>query len=323
MKHLLVGDVHAVPEELVDCSRLIDGIRRLLHKQDVDSVVFLGDQYNTHSVMRVEVMAFWKDTFAALAKSKPVVALVGNHDRAANGFSHAMLAHEDSGVWVVDKPSRLLDDVLFVPWMKNADEFVAVCNQYPKTKYLVCHQTFDGAKYENGFYAPDGVSPDAIPQEVVFSGHIHTPQSFGKVRYIGAPRWRTLSDANIDRFVTLVDYDTGTTTNFSTADWCKVIMRLDDSPGHPAMRFAPNSNVDVRIDVRGPAAYLETRVPELEATGAKVRAFRTDLATTPRVRESDGVRAAFARFLTSWKAPRGTDLATLEAMATARLAGTL
>jgi hypothetical protein len=55
---------------------------------------------------------------------------------------------------------------------------------------VVCHATFNGARYENGFYAKEALDPDAVPQKRIISGHIHTPASSARsgIRAVRAGR---------------------------------------------------------------------------------------------------------------------------------------
>jgi hypothetical protein len=108
-----------------------------------------------------------------------------------------MMVH--TNIMVVDEPRVVLPGILFVPYVHDPAEFVQICQQYPEAKTVVCHQTFAGSYFENGFLTPDGVEPNLLPQEQVISGHVHSPQRIGKVWYPGAPRWRTVSDANTER----------------------------------------------------------------------------------------------------------------------------
>jgi hypothetical protein len=105
-----------------------------------------------------------------------VMALVGNHDLTGSKSSTAnsMMAHS-ADVVVIDKPT-VYGGVLFMPYMADTEEFVRICTRYATDNALgtlVCHQTFDGSKYDTGFYAKDGIDPKRIPFNRVVSGHIH------------------------------------------------------------------------------------------------------------------------------------------------------
>jgi len=63
------------------------------------------------------------------------------------------------------------DGVHALSFHKDEDQFLS---KLKSGKILFCHQTFDGAKFENGFYAPDGFDFSGIKYEKIISGHIHT-----------------------------------------------------------------------------------------------------------------------------------------------------
>jgi hypothetical protein len=313
---LFVGDVHATPEELPDCEALFRLVRDVALKEHVDEICLLGDSYHTHGVIRAEVLAFWRRTFKAPFKMR---ALVGNHDYSGEGSDiHAMIAHEDQ-ITVVDGPVRHRE-LLFMPYYSDREEFVRAANA-EGGRTLICHQTFSGSKYENGFFAEDGVNPDLLSQETIISGHIHTPQSFGKVTYIGAPRWRTLSDANVERAIWLYEFNEDgrilKQKPFDTSKVCRPIRYVLDTPDEP---FAGtlDPGCDWRVDVKGPADYVEARKVELSAAGARVRTFKVN-TTTPKVRESEGISQAFRRFMGSYTAKHGTPAEQLSSMARERL----
>lgn len=331
MRLLAVGDVHATPAELDDCRRLMALVQEKAVEHRVP-VLLLGDLYHTMAVIRSEVMNFWRETFSELnaalemsgwrprSGADPVYALVGNHDYAGEGTSiHAMAAHQGA-VHVVDAPFEL-GGVLYLPYYSDRQAFIDACQAHPGCPTVICHQTFDGARYDNNFYAPDGVDQDLIPQELVLSGHIHTGQSFGKITYLGAPRWRTLSDANIDRAIWLLDFDdTGRLTSktpFDTGQVCRQIKSCIDTPQTP-VEGPLDPKHDWRIDIKGPAAWIEQRKRELGGDGVKIRTFNTS-TSSPRVRESEGIEKAFASYLTSFKTRYGTSVEKLGEMARERL----
>ncbi len=316
---LFIGDVHATPEDLGDCDALFELVRQVSSQEEVDEICLLGDSYNTHNVIRVEVLAFWRRTFSTL--TGPVRVLVGNHDlssESGNPEIHALIAHRDQ-VTVIDKP--VLDrGVLYSPYFSDRERFVKECNQLGGTT-LVCHATFEGAKYDNGFFAPDGVDPQSLIHKYVISGHIHTPAAFDKVTYIGAPRWRTLSDANIERAIWLYDFDDSGeilgARSFDTGGVCRQIRFATDTPDEP-VTLPLLGNVDWRLDIRGPAAWVDERKKLLAGPGVRLRTFVTTTAA-PKVRESDGIAVAFDSYLRKFVPRFGTDPGTLRDLAKKRL----
>jgi hypothetical protein len=327
-KVLFVGDPHVKPDELEDCNKLFQLIHRIQVSEKVTDVVFLGDQYHTHGIMHVPVLAFYKKWFAWMAQFGDVTALVGNHDRAMGYDAHAMLAHNTT-IAVIDKP--VIDDpFLYIPYMEEPEEFIKMANTYPAAKVLICHQTFDGSHYANGFYDKNGIDPNRVPQPLIISGHIHTPQSFGKVIYVGAPRWLTMADANIDRALWLLTFDDEgkmvEQKSFDTAAVCSRIIHLVDSELQQTMPV-----VDIRpqdratIDIAGTKEYITTRTKYWDAQGVerksdiKIRTF--PVPTQPIVvKESEGIATAFQKYIDEFKPPNDTPKEKLVALVQERLA---
>lgn len=302
-KVLYIGDVHATQGELGDCQKLVDYAANIC-KEKKAQACFLGDQHHHHAVMNVYVLEFWAE---AAKKFKTPMFLVGNHDMPGTSSStaHAMIPQKGAGAIVVDEP-MVKDGILFVPYMDDPEEFVKVCGRYAKdAKVLVCHQTITGAQYENGFYAPDGVDPARIPQDTVISGHVHLPQTVAKkVVYVGGPRWRTLSDANVERALLLVEHaDDGSVLSaekFPTGDVCLKIMHLvddEDDGSTPQLDEAAYTG-DLRVDVKGRPSYVKERSKLWANIGAKVRQFPRVDKSGP-ARESMGITQAFLAYLES------------------------
>lgn len=327
MRLLIVGDYHAEPSDLDDCRKLADLIVDVA-KQHQAMVVFMGDQYHTHAIIHAEVQLFWIQLYAELHKHFiNSISLVGNHDKpgSAHSKASAMLAHKVA-THVVSEPVAISAgrrDLLFVPYYDDPEEFVKVCNSFPNAHTLFCHQTFNGASYDNGFYDKHGPDPNLIQQVQIISGHIHRPQEFSKVWYVGAPRWRTLSDANVDRAIWLVDFDSEgkivKRTPFNTGDVCRQIRTVEDREvGGSTIPSTFDPRHEWRVDIYGTAAYIEDRSAFLKAQGCKVRTFRTEL-DQPLIKESEGIDKAFTKWVTDFQPQHGTDKAVLETMLKDRL----
>lgn len=315
-KWLLVGDPHAVVDELDDCQRLIDGVFETAIKNRPDYILFMGDQHHNHAIMHVEVMAFWRKALAKLTKAAPVIMLVGNHDMPGDGSStsHALMAYADMEmVTIVDRPT-VIDGHLLMPYYHDQVKFIETVNSY-SCQRVFCHQTFDGSKYENGFYAKDGIDLGAFKGARQFvSGHIHTPQRFQNVMYVGAPRWRTLSDAGIDRAIMTLD-DTGEIELVKTDQWCRKLVHVIDHQDTPY-----DGQVDLNwnyiVDIHGDDLFIKERSSFW--AGQRIRTFRTQQAPST-IRESMGIDKAIMAHLEAFKPRRGTSPAILKSMCAERL----
>lgn len=324
---LYIGDPHARPDCLDEMQKLIEFIVKVAQTEDVMHVVFLGDQFHTHSVIHLSVLAFWQRAFSGVAAAIPgkVFALVGNHDMSGRqgDTNNALMLFDSKHVTVVDKPVVAPWGALMVPYYADHSEFVRVCNEYSKHKLLICHQTFDGSTYENGFYAKDGIDPNLIPQTWIISGHIHTPQKVAdhRIWYPGSPRWQTVSDANVDRAIWIVDHVEddiigSSTRALSTAGVCRPIYALVDREDEPVQ--LPTGEADIIVDVFGSEAYVRGRAEELEAAGVRVRQFPTSTRVM-KVKESDGLPTSFKKFIDQHQPKFGTPKEQLLKLAESRI----
>jgi DNA repair exonuclease SbcCD nuclease subunit len=335
MKILAVGDAHATVEELPDCQALLARILEVCKLESPDCVLFLGDQHHNHAVVRVEVIEFWRQAYTSIRnvtdkRTTNIYCLVGNHDRPGDSSSTAtaMAAYMDL-VHVIFQPDPMWPGVLLMPFFHDGEAFIKSANSY-SIKTMFCHQTFAGSTYENGFYAEDGINVDSLNADRIISGHIHTAQEFGRVWYPGAPRWRTKTDANQDRNLWVLELEDGEIikkTPYTTRGYCKQLANLIDvegqplcwENGEPATALEPLIEpVVITVDIRGTQAYVDQSKLSWKARGARVRASVTT-ASTPKVRESEGISKALQRFLKEYNAKNGTPPEVLAKMAEERL----
>lgn len=323
MKRVLyVGDPHAKPDVLDEMQALVGLICDTARQQQVDYICLLGDLFHTHSVIHSPVMAFWHRAFTEMTKIAPTYVIVGNHDMSGRSGdnSHAMMLYRMDGLHIVAAPQLLPWGAAGIPYLVDRDAMPAYAYYYKSASTLICHQTFNGSKYENGFFAHDGVDPDLLPQQYIISGHIHTPQRVGKVWYPGSPRWQIVTDANTERAIWVVDHDASgapiTFEPFDTSGVCKPIWLLEDREGEPAEVGARTGTIIV--DVHGTETYVQVRRATLEAQGARVRSFPVSKRAV-RVKESDGVATAFRKHAHAYPAKNGTASTILWALAQERM----
>jgi len=324
MKSVALGDPHVVPSEIEECERLMQLVETVVEDSGAEALTIFGDLHNNHDTVSVRVQDFWRRWLRKIRCKK--VLIVGNHDQAHTDRTHphALSAYADMpDVTVVDKPTRgVLPHVDAMPYFYDPAEFVkAAVELRGKNRgnpALCCHQTFTGARYENGFYAKDAVSPAEVPYNQVFSGHIHTRHSFAQVAYIGAPRWRTLSDANVDRFVYVLNHDytaidgplaVAVEDMVSTDPACRRIWTGEDRPDTPFERPEGYRSTDLlKIAVYGPTlVYVRAREADLRAVYGPVTTGYPDRSSAPAgVSRTRGVEASLDSFAATWEPPAGS-----------------
>ncbi len=337
MKVLLVGDPHVVTEELADCERLLDLVEETCSNEDVEAIVFMGDLHHNHAVIALDVMAFWRRRLEQLRRKtglKPYL-IVGNHDRSGDGSNpnHALLAYEGLA-YVVDRKMNIIEPrsvnntppaAVLLGYTGDPDKFHELVAG-TRGRAILCHETFNGAKFDNGFYAPEGIDPSRYPDFTFISGHIHTPQRVGSnVTYIGAPRWRTVSDAGV-KTRALVIVDVGSTSGLSilklipTASHCTPIRHVViDETSFEEYVGPPPPGIRYIVDIHGSPAFIKEHSQHWR--GARIRTFPTRLNDDSVVRESQGISQALRGYLSQYQPQHGADPAALQALWSSRLGG--
>ena len=173
--YLLIGDPHVKLDNLQESLALILWLARLCNDRDL-TPVFMGDQYDSHAIARVEVMELWQMAFDQF-KNRPI-AIDGNHDMDMSGTHSLMISHRRQVKWIsiVDGGDRSfqlspeLPHIGVLPFFRSNGQFIEEAQTLVSKgcKLILCHQEFNGAKYDNGFYAPNGVNLDDIPGVALF-----------------------------------------------------------------------------------------------------------------------------------------------------------
>ena len=278
MRLLLVGDPHAVVAEIADCERLIDCVCDAVREGEADAVVFMGDLYHQHAIVHLSVFGFWKRAFQRIQEAGAMVySLVGNHDQAqAGGEEHALEAHRQD-ICVIDSPTMICDGVGAIPYCHGQEEFdrsfAALLDKAGERGVGLCltHQSFQGARFEAGFYDPSGLMP---PGCQIISGHIHSPQTTGNVRYIGAPRWRTLADAGVDERHLLLLEQGQVIREFPTSAFCRPI-RVFHVKEQSDLAKLPEGD-GWRVEIEGNAALVAEAEKLCATKGLRSRAQVTE-----------------------------------------------
>jgi predicted MPP superfamily phosphohydrolase len=257
MKILRLGDMHVKVSNLEESERLLKFVLDTALERKVDRLEILGDLFDTHSIIRLEVMEFWDRWLHMLAKQTfDTRVLVGNHDITGNFSStySALSTFRDLDI-VVYEP-EVTGPFGYLPYIHDNSEFVKEANNLANlgARFLVSHNTYQGSKYDNGMYAPDGVDPDLIDSRIhtLLSGHVHTAQDFGRVIYPGTARWASQSDANRAKGISLFTHakHDGTILDrefISTAGVCVPLISIELREGGVLPEFPDNGRVSVQL----------------------------------------------------------------------------
>jgi DNA repair exonuclease SbcCD nuclease subunit len=210
MKLLLIGDPHLKITRFDLTTQFITWINHVVETTKPDLVVNLGDTFDTHAVVRSEIMSEFMRHVDRCRSVAPYVYLLGNHDMfKPNDSKYHALSHlvgRIDNFTIVDQVQELYG-MTFVPYQFDIKNF-------PKETKEICiaHQTFKGADYGD-ITTKDGVDAgDIVGAQIIYSGHIHKRHRLdgrgASVVYVGSPFSQSSSDIDQIKGVTLVDTET-------------------------------------------------------------------------------------------------------------------
>lgn len=213
MKVLFIGDPHLKINRFDLAKQFLTWINEVIKVHKPDLVVNLGDTFDTHAVVRSEVLTEFLNHVVETNKTCPYIYLLGNHDMyKPNDNKYHALKHLKGKI----KEFTIIDELInlhgmtFVPYVHNPEDF-------PKQTLSLCvaHQTFKGADFGD-ITTKDGVDACSVNgAEVIISGHIHKRQRMDnsaaggpEVIYCGSPFSQSSSDINQIKGVSIFDTDT-------------------------------------------------------------------------------------------------------------------
>jgi hypothetical protein len=207
---LLVGDPHVQVQNLTESRVLNDFVISEARANGCHGVLCLGDLFHGFSVLHVSVVKEWARFVSEATHELFVRLIAGNHDYAAqDGGDSALDALALGGaeiVWNQSVGPIELNDCFYLPFIRDSKKFEEFCRSIPPGRVLFCHQGFNGARFNSGFYDPNGADPACVAHlSAVVSGHVHTRQSVANVLYMGSPRQGDFGDAGIDKNVFVIE----------------------------------------------------------------------------------------------------------------------
>jgi DNA repair exonuclease SbcCD nuclease subunit len=298
--------MHVKKENIEESSRVIDWIIQLCQQHDA-LPVFMGDQYDTMAIKRVEVEEFWYEAYekidGKLGRRDGIssISVTGNHDLNSDGSASAMTVHKKQ-THVISAMGKISSELYAIGYVRDNQEFIKCAEHLygSGAKVILCHAEFNGAEYENGFYAPHGIDLEKCPPVTFISGHIHKSQKLqasngAVVLYTGTPRHLTRSDAGQVKGVWLMDgttVDMILTPSAVAEPFVQILIQEGADLGCPVI---PSSG-RVYVDIKGSKDFVSEMTKKMPE-GARVRTFVDTEVVKSEIKESDGVNVAFKNYL--------------------------
>lgn len=282
MKWLVHGDPHLKANNLTQAREFFDWIDRVANEKEVDGIINLGDLFDSHAVLRTEVMGEYVRFLDCRHNQLVYIHLLGNHEfyKPNDSTYHALQAlksREDPNYYVVDQPKRLFN-MAFIPYVPNADSYPDLSQD---AQILFAHQTFLGASF--GAFKPDeGVDPNKFKYVTIYSGHIHNRQEFNNVRYVGSPIPYGVKDADQVKGIVIFDDDTLHEEFIPSPFPAWRLLTVDLSGAKPLEFLVTSINTEDNwiVDIKGTrveiASFLDSKTILAIKKKAKIR-FRSKM----------------------------------------------
>lgn len=268
MKILRLGDPHVKPSNIKESDRLMAFVVNKCRELKIDRLEILGDLFDTHSIVRLEVLEFWQKWLKLFSEQLfSTIVLVGNHDLIGSYDSTYSALHvfkelpycydhdgRGSGVKIVYEPF-IEGKFGYLPYIHDNKKFVEEANKLAieGATVLISHPNYEGTYYDNGSPITDAVDPNSLDSKflLLIGGHIHTEQELNRIWLTGTARWLTKSCANKRKGIWLCEHDvTGAMTSkefISTESVCTPIVSLTWSEGQERPEIPERAKVDIEL----------------------------------------------------------------------------
>lgn len=211
-KILFIGDPHLKISRFELAKQFLAWLNKLILEQQPDWIINLGDTFDTHAVLRSEIMTEFMAhvDFCLNNTTADYDYLLGNHDmyKPNDARYHALkhLKNRVSRFNIIDEIT-VKEEITLVPYLHDN-------KQFPKQTTSICiaHQEFKGADYGD-ITTKNGVDASSIDgASIIISGHIHKRQQLNagstEVLYVGSPFPQSASDINQIKGITIFDTET-------------------------------------------------------------------------------------------------------------------
>lgn len=200
-----------------------------LKKKKIDTIIHLGDVFDRRKYTNFFSLKMAKEMFFEPAKDMKVHILVGNHDcyhkgnNDTNSISLVCAEYEEKFRYYTDVPEVVdFDDlnILMIPWIAPAHYGKTIKTiESAKADVVMGHLEINGNEIMPGIVCDNGLERSLFKRfERVFTGHYHTQQDDGHIRYLGAPYEITWADWNSKKGYHIFDTETREIEFFQNPD---------------------------------------------------------------------------------------------------------
>jgi hypothetical protein len=202
--------------QLWRCEKVYQDLARIYKEERCDALWDLGDTTDDRSAIPVPAINLTCGGLAQFASGEWNIKLIGNHEQYLRNTQINVGRLFDPYFTVVSQPTIFEHEkvrIVCVPYPATDGELDAFLKSLETDKPTI----FLGHFQVFGCFGHTGQLMSGVPLDRIkwvklgLLGHIHRPQSFGHIHYIGSPFQQNWGEAGEDKRVAIVDVseDTG------------------------------------------------------------------------------------------------------------------
>jgi calcineurin-like phosphoesterase family protein len=281
---VVIGDLHFKKDDPSLADKVIFKLKEQIDRVQPDLIVFLGDILDTHEKIDMKMQNKAGRFFKELAAVRPVVILIGNHDRPdgttyltedscfylLKGFPNIhIIDHVFSFKFGTEGTNDLLRFV-FVPYVPPGSFHEAldtlpekVMGDKPESRpaCIFCHQEFRGARIGKTASSGGDEWPETNP--LIISGHIHSFQMVGKnVIYTGTPHQISYGDQS-EKGIVIAEFLPNKPPRIEFLKLGIRKKKVIELKPQEINSFVPPNDCDVKVVVQGEMSELKA----IQSTG--------------------------------------------------------
>lgn len=206
---LLFSDLHLSVKTYDTSLKVLRHVHQQAKVHNV-SIGFLGDFFDhvyNKGTLPVNIlnglMRFFETEW-----SVPMIMIPGNHDYFdASETEHGLtpFKYASKFITILDEPT-VINRQLWVPWRRCNTKLQQILQQHPDVDVIFGHFDIIGFKLNPTKISTEGLVQAVLPKDKpIYTGHYHTPQVHHNIRYLGSPYQLSLSEAEDQKSLIIID----------------------------------------------------------------------------------------------------------------------
>jgi calcineurin-like phosphoesterase family protein len=226
--------------------QIIELVFQNLVQHKIDEVFILGDTWDRKDRHSAALVNRTVEGFRCLAGRAPLTILRGNHDTTLRDPSFWEFLNGFDKISYVTKP-EFRGQLALLPFTPNPKLDWSEFN-LSDFKALFMHVTYPGAIGENGFKL-DGTKglPIFRGSIKIYSGDVHTPQTFGNFVHVGAPHGVKFGDRFPCRMLLLDEQTFHVVDEIKLSPPRKLMLEIKSIDDLAKVRIRPGDQVKIRF----------------------------------------------------------------------------